>query len=109
MVPRNERQERTICCSLENDAGEALPQAVNPKGPPAAVPGEASAQPFPVQVRTTPPESVLPSANTALPRALRWPSGQVAERIPLFSVKLKDLTEPLPPAIFGIEATEPRP
>ena len=66
-------------------------------------------QPFPVQVLTTPPEALRPLAKMAVPRAFRCPSGQVAEMIPFWKVRLKDFTEPLPPAIFGIVATEPVP
>src|SRR6185312_8486247 len=58
---------------------------------------------FPVQVRMTSAEARVPSLNTAVPWAWSLPSGHLALRTPfLLMARLKCVTEPLPPAIFGI-------
>jgi hypothetical protein len=60
----------------------------------------------PVQVRMIPPVALVPSEKTAVAFAWSLPSGHFAVRTPfLWIFRLNVLTEPLPPAIFGIVAT----
>ena len=61
------------------------------------------------QGRITVPLALVPSAKTAVPRACSFPSGQVAFTIPLSRVRVKKVTEPLPPAIFGTVAIDSSP
>ena len=66
---------------------------------------------LPVQVRTISALATVPSLNIAVAVGLQLAVGAFGGEDALFLliVRLKSVTEPLPPAIFGIVATDLRP
>src|SRR3954447_8778624 len=60
--------------------------------------------------RTMPAETLVSSEKTEVANACSFPSAHFAFRTPrLLILRLNDVTEPLPFAIFGIRATDCRP